>query len=207
MSKKRNLLSKNALLIFIKNPVLGKVKTRLAASIGDKNALKIYYRLLEQTRCETQTLACDKLLFYSEKIENDAWPATNYQKYVQEKGDLGLKMKVAFQKAFESGYEKVLIIGSDCAELKKEHIEMAFEALEKHDVVVGPANDGGYYLIGFQRLINEVFLNKTWSTAEVLNSTLQDLERLNKTYFLLPELIDVDNFEDLQHIEWLENSF
>lgn len=207
MSKKRNLLSKNALLIFIKNPVLGKVKTRLAASIGDKNALKIYYRLLEQTRCETQTLACDKLLFYSEKIENDAWPATNYQKYVQEKGDLGLKMKVAFQKAFESGYEKVLIIGSDCAELKKEHIEMAFEALEKHDVVVGPANDGGYYLIGFQRLINEVFLNKTWSTAEVLNSTLQDLERLNKTYFLLPELIDVDNFEDLQHIEWLKDSF
>ena len=84
---------------------------------------------------------------------------------------------------------------------------MAFEALEKHDVVVGPANDGGYYLIGFQELINDVFENKKWSTAAVLNSTLQDLERLNKTFFLLPKLVDVDNLEDLQSIEWLENSF
>ncbi|MGB1204703.1 MAG: TIGR04282 family arsenosugar biosynthesis glycosyltransferase [Chitinophagales bacterium] len=204
MLEQEKVVSKNALLIFIKNPVLGKAKTRLAASIGDEKALAIYRRLLEHTRKETQALAADKLLFYSEKVENDAWPATDYQKKVQKKGDLGYKMKTAFSQAFDSGYQKVLIIGSDCAELKKEHLEIAFEALEKHNVVIGPANDGGYYLIGFQRLIHKVFENKKWSTAEVLSATLNDLERLNKTVFLLPELIDVDNYEDLQRIEWLK---
>jgi len=204
MAKKENISAKNALLIFIKNPVLGKVKTRLAASIGNEKALAIYHRLLEHTRKETQTLTADKLLFYSENIPDDDWSNKTYEKKMQESGDLGYKMKSAFSQAFEQGYEKAVIIGSDCAELKKQHLENAFVALEKHDVVLGPANDGGYYLIGFQRLINEVFDNKTWSTANVLSSTIKDLERLNKTYFLLPTLIDVDNYEDLQSIDWLK---
>ncbi len=106
--------TKNLLLIFTRNPELGKVKTRLASTVGDQNALDIYKFLLQHTKKITKDLNVDKAVYYSVKIrENDIWNATVYQKHQQHGDDLGMRMQNAFQHAFNCGYEKVIIIGSD----------------------------------------------------------------------------------------------
>jgi len=190
-------MTKNCILIFTRNPELGKVKTRLAKTIGDETALEIYRFLLKKTLEVAQKVISDKAVFYSEKItENDNWNPEIFQKYLQVEGDLGVKMQHAFKQSFEKGYEKVAIIGSDLFDLTPEIIQEAFHALETHEVVIGPAKDGGYYLLGMKKLYQSVFENKNWGTATVLKETLEDLT--NKKVFLLEELNDVDVFEDIE---------
>lgn len=193
-------MSKNALLIFIKNPIKGTVKTRLAKTVGDEKALAIYHQLLAHTRQVTEKVNCDKFLFYSKFIEEDDWSATTYHKRKQITGDLGQKMSQAFQEIFEQGYERIAIIGSDCKELQTKHLEMAFEYLTTTDVVIGPTFDGGYYLLGMNKLYPNLFVNKEWSTDTVFPDTLQDIRLLGKNYNLLPKLSDVDYYEDWERI-------
>ncbi|MBX0332518.1 TIGR04282 family arsenosugar biosynthesis glycosyltransferase [Pontibacter sp. HSC-14F20] len=194
------MTEKNLLMLFVRNPELGKVKTRLAASVGPETALDIYLHLLRHTRDITQHLPMDKLVYYSEKVEqDDLWPAQLYLKKRQHpEGDLGEKMEKAFREAFAEGYASVVIIGSDCRQLTSEIINQAFEALKTHEVVIGPALDGGYYLLGMKRLHPEFFQNKRWSTEHVFPDTLHDIERLHLSHTLLPALSDVDELEDLQ---------
>ena len=191
-------MSKNLLLVFTRNPALGKVKTRLAKTVGDKRALEIYTFLLERTRDIAAKVTADKAVYYSVKIrENDIWDATIFQKHLQVGEDLGIRMLHAFKNGFETGYEKVLIIGSDLYDLTAETIENAFIALENNEVVIGPAEDGGYYLLGMNSLEEKVFKNKDWGTETVRKDTLEDLK--DKKVFLLGELNDVDVFEDIEH--------
>ena len=191
-------MSKNLLLVFTRNPALGKVKTRLAKTVGDKTALEIYTFLLERTRDIAAKVTADKAVYYSVKIrENDIWDATIFQKHLQVGEDLGIRMLHAFKNGFETGYEKVLIIGSDLYDLTAEIIENAFKALENNEVVIGPAEDGGYYLLGMNSLEEKVFKNKDWGTETVRKDTLEDLK--DKKVFLLGELNDVDVFEDIEH--------
>jgi rSAM/selenodomain-associated transferase 1 len=191
-------MSKNLLLVFTRNPELGKVKTRLAKTVGDKTALEIYTFLLERTRDIAAKVASDKAVYYSVKIrENDIWDATIFQKHQQFGEDLGLRMLHAFKNGFKAGYEKVMIIGSDLYDLTAETIENAFIALENNEVVIGPAEDGGYYLLGMNSLEEKVFKNKDWGTEKVRKDTLEDLK--DKKVFLLGELNDVDVFEDIEH--------
>ena len=191
-------MSKKLLLVFTRNPELGKVKTRLAKKVGAETALKIYTFLLERTRDIAAKVASDKAVYYSVKIrENDIWDATIFQKHQQFGEDLGLRMLHAFKNGFETGYEKVLIIGSDLYDLTSETIENAFIALENNEVVIGPAEDGGYYLLGMNSLEEKVFKNKDWGTATVKKDTLEDLK--DKKVFLLAPLNDVDVFEDIEH--------
>ncbi|MCF2876022.1 MULTISPECIES: TIGR04282 family arsenosugar biosynthesis glycosyltransferase [unclassified Tenacibaculum] len=190
-------MSKNLLLIFTRNPELGKVKTRLAKTTGDESALNIYKFLLNHTKEVTQDLNCDKAVYYSVKVRNnDIWDASNYQKHQQNGDDLGIRMKNAFQEAFEKNYEKVLIIGSDLYDLNPNHINEAFEKLNSNDVVIGPAEDGGYYLLGMKELHSEVFKNKAWGTSTVRQDTLNDLQ--NVSVHLLETLNDVDVFDDIK---------
>ena len=191
-------MPKNLLLVFTRNPELGKVKTRLAKTVGDKTALEVYTFLLERTRDIAAKVTADKAVYYSVKIrENDIWDATIFQKYLQVGEDLGIRMLHAFKNGFETGYEKVLIIGSDLYDLTAETIENAFIALENNEVVIGPAEDGGYYLLGMNSLEEKVFKNKDWGTETVRKDTLEDLK--DKKVFLLGELNDVDVFEDIEH--------
>lgn len=199
------MTSKRLLMLFVRNPELGKVKTRLAASVGPETALDIYLHLLRHTRDITQELPMDKAVYYSERIEeNDLWPGQFYQKKLQPAaGDLGDKMKAAFETAFADGYTAVVIIGSDCLQLTADIINEAFEGLEDHEVVIGPALDGGYYLLGMKHLHPELFQDKRWSTEHVFPDTLYDIERLHLSHTLLPYLSDVDELEDLQE-NWPE---
>ena len=191
-------MSKNLLIVFTRNPELGKVKTRLAKTVGNATTLKIYIFLLERTRDIAVQVSADKAVYYSVKVrENDIWDANNFQKHQQVGEDLGIRMLHAFKNGFKAGYEKVMIIGSDLYDLTAETIENAFMALENNEVVIGPAEDGGYYLLGMNSLEEKVFKNKDWGTETVRKDTLEDLK--DKKVFLLGELNDVDVFEDIEH--------
>ena len=190
---------KNLLIIFTRNPKLGKVKTRLAKSIGDENALTIYKTLLDRTEKTTRNLDCDKAVYYSVKIrESDIWDASIYQKHQQHGDDLGIRMLNAFSEGFNNNYDKVVIIGSDLYDLNPNHINSAFKALDNNDVVVGPAHDGGYYLLGMKFLYSQVFKNKKWGTSTVFSDTINDLK--NKSIHLLETLNDIDVYDDLKNI-------
>jgi rSAM/selenodomain-associated transferase 1 len=190
--------STTCILILCKNPILGKAKTRLAKSIGQKKALEIYHFLLEHTAQIVAEVACDKRIFYSDSIlTEDAFQGDNYYKKLQAKGDLGNRMKVAFENAFAAGYQRAVIIGSDCYELSSPILNDALAALENSETVFGPAKDGGYYLMGMRQLIPAVFENQPWSQANLLSNTLQTLNQLGHSHQLLPTLSDVDYLEDL----------
>ena len=187
----------NALIIFVRNPVLGKVKTRLALTVGDEKALEIYHELLKHTMTITQSIDCDKYVFYDNAIENnDIWLNEKFYKKLQLGSDLGQKIQNAFQELFNLGYKNCIIVGSDLFDLQPQHITAAFDQLEKNDVVIGPAEDGGYYLLGLKNMILSLFENKNWGTATVLSETLKDLENYNKCF--LETLNDIDTFEDLE---------
>jgi rSAM/selenodomain-associated transferase 1 len=190
-------MSKEALIIFVKNPILGQVKTRLAATIGNQKALEIYLQLQGRTHAVTNPLGQDKWLFYSNEVDtDDIWDKDQYHKQVQISGDLGDKMHHAFQHCFDQGYEKVCIIGSDLMDITTSIIEHAFESLETHDTVVGPAIDGGYYLLGMKTLHAAVFTNKDWSTDSVLRKTLTDFRHNNLSCHSLASRNDIDTEED-----------
>ncbi|HBI39949.1 MAG TPA: glycosyltransferase [Tenacibaculum sp.] len=191
-------MSKNLLLIFTRNPEIGKVKTRLAKSIGDVAALKIYNFLLSHTKEVAEKGAFDIAVYYSEKIkENDIWAGPKFRKYIQNGSDLGERMLKAFEEGFEKSYTKIVIVGSDLYDLELSHINEAFDSLDKTEVVIGPAEDGGYYLLGLKRIIPRIFRNKKWGTETVRKDTLKDLQDLS--VHLLPTLNDIDVFEDIQY--------
>jgi len=188
------------LLIFTRNPELGKCKTRLAAKVGNEAALDIYNFLLGHTVSITENLKVDKQVCYSEAIwENDVWNNDTYKKERQEGKDLGERMNHAFEEGFKRGYERIIIIGSDMHDLAQNDLEQAFAMLHQHDFVVGPAEDGGYYLLGMTKLHPSVFKYKSWGKETVLKATLTNLTQEN--YALLPTKNDVDHYEDIQHID------
>ena len=202
----KNTKNKNLLLIFTRNPELGKAKTRLAKTVGDETALEIYKFLLERTRDISSKVNADKAVYYSVKIrENDIWNPEIYQKYQQFGEDLGIRMLNAFKNGFEAGYEKVMIIGSDLYDLSEKNIEKAFVALNTNDVVIGPAEDGGYYLLGMNSLQENVFKNKEWGTASVRKDTLKDLS--DKKVKVLAFKNDIDVYEDIINIPEIMETF
>ena len=177
---------------------MGKVKTRLAASIGDEKAYAIYLLLAQHTRSITQNLPQQKALYYTDFIDTeDAWANDLYQKFLQSGDDLGERMANAFKAVFDSGYKSICIIGTDCLDLTEKIVREAFEQLLMHDVVIGPAVDGGYYLLGMNYLHPSLFKNKNWSTDSVLTHTLHDADVLGLSVFQLQVLNDIDHVEDL----------
>ena len=189
----------NLLLIFTRNPELGKCKTRLAATVGDETALAIYIFLLEHTISVTRDLNVSKEVYYSEEIrEGDLWDPLVYQKKIQWGSDLGERMANAFKAGFKAGYKRIVIVGSDLYDLGKEDLEIAFKMLQTKDFVLGPASDGGYYLLGMTHFIPHIFINKNWGTNSVLEDTLADLKK--KNVYLLETRNDVDVLEDIVNI-------
>ena len=188
----------DVLIIFVKNLELGNVKTRLANLIGDQNALIVYEALVDKTRETIEHLSVKKAIYYSNYIdEYDKFSNDKFSKRLQLGDDLGNRMQNTFQSVFNLGFKKAVIIGSDCWDLTPEIIEVAFEELDSHDFVLGPAVDGGYYLMGMKEMLSDVFNNKQWSTANVLVDTLIDIDNASKTKALLPTLNDVDYLSDL----------
>lgn len=188
---------KKAIIIFQKNLELGKVKTRLAATVGDENALKIYTILVNHTHAEIQKTEANKFLFFSNYLDEDVkWSHCNLHE--QEGNDLGLRMFNAINKVKAMGVESIVVIGTDCYEFTSKHLNDAFLALESNDYCIGPAIDGGYYLIGTNRADEEVFLNKEWSTATVFEEAKANIKAIGKSVGILEIVPDVDYEEDLK---------
>lgn len=187
------------LIIFVKNLVPGMVKTRLAEDVGMFLALDVYQELVNNTAKVAKKVDVDKIVFYSEYVEvEDAFDAENIEYHIQEGKDLGERMKNAFQVGFDKGYSRIIIIGSDCYDLKKKHLEEAFDQLEIHDIVVGPAKDGGYYLLGLNGPCPSLFEGKTYSHDKVFQELMTEAEELELEVHLLEKLNDIDTLEDLQ---------
>lgn len=198
--------SKSALIIFTRNPKLGMCKTRLAKTIGDEAALNIYKHLLSHTAAISANVKADKYVFYSETIKkDDLWNTDVFRKKLQYGNDLGTRMENAFTELFQLDYEKIIIIGSDVLDLTTNDIDDAFQKLNTHDFVLGPAKDGGYYLLGMNTLHTSLFKNKDWGTSTVLKDTLDDIQ--NSNFNLLEERNDIDTFDDIKPYQELKKFY
>ncbi len=184
------------LIVFVKNPTLGKVKTRLAKNIGKDKALQAYKMLMHYTHDIVMKTDTHKYLYYSEFIEDeDLWSPREFRKLVQYGDDLGRRMFNAIELSLLEN-KNVVLIGSDCAEIKKKHIDTAFKQLKTRDVVLGPAEDGGYYLIGVKENSKPLFHDINWGTDSVLQHTLDKIKELGLSHCLIEKLNDVDTLED-----------
>ena len=188
-------MSKELVIVFVKNIKLGKVKTRLAKTIGNQGAFEVYSDLVKVTEMATKDLSVDKRIYFSDAAVDTIWK--NDYKTVQQGIDLGERMKNAFKKGFEDGYERIVLIGSDLPDITANHINKGLEALKQNEVTFGPAEDGGYYLIGLSKMHNFVFDNKPWSETHLLEETLSELKENDVTFTKLVTLNDIDTYEDL----------
>lgn len=191
------------LLVFVRAPEPGRVKTRLAAAIGDRAALRVYRRLAEHTLAQARDLAADGVqlrVHYAPPGAGDevrAWLGEGPAYLPQAEGDLGTRMRKAFARAFADGADQVVIVGSDLPEVSAPLLRRAFELLDGCAAVLGPARDGGYWLLGMRRMIGGVFDGIEWSTPGVLAATLDRLRAADADPALLDTLADVDEVQDL----------
>lgn len=192
------------LIVFLKPPSAGKIKTRLASEVGAEEALRIYQKLLRHTLHVINGVDAYKYIFLSEPGELSMnLPKDSYTVQVQQGKDLGERMKNAFQFAFDDGVSEALIIGSDNIEITPAILNDAFEKLLMNDVVIGPSNDGGYYLLGINQLIPALFEKMEWSTSTVLEETVKRAEALESLQIgQLEMLADIDYWQDVKDANW-----
>jgi rSAM/selenodomain-associated transferase 1 len=192
----------NALIVFVKNPVPGKVKTRLAASVGHEVATLIYKQLVSFTGKVASASGYPVHIYYSDFI-----PEKNYlidpcaSRRLQRGKDIGEKMANAIADQLLR-HKKVVLIGSDCGEISSQILHHAFGRLSVADVVLGPARDGGYYLVGMKARYTSIFKGIEWSTPGVLNQTISNALHLGIDLALLAELGDVDTYKDWEALGW-----
>ena len=188
-------MSKN-ILVFLKSPRLGRVKTRLAKDVGVEQALHVYEWLTDYTLKQIKNVVADVHLYYNEEPEHKS-NLDQQTIHIQVGNDLGEMMMNAMQDFQKRG--PAVLIGSDCPEITPNIIEEAFKALNKYDAVLGPALDGGFYLIAVNRFPDNMFKGIEWGGTDVLIDVLKNLE--NKTVYQLPVLSDIDNVEDFKKFE------
>lgn len=186
---------KELLIVFVKNIKLGKVKTRLAKTIGNKAAFEVYKELVKVTENATKNLNADVRIYFSEAVVNTKWKGV--YKTVQKGNNLGERMQNAFKKGFENGYERIILIGSDLPDINQHHLKEGLNSLQEHEVVFGPAEDGGYYLIGLTKMHDFIFENKPWSQSNLLEETMNELTQKGIKFSTLVTLNDIDTYEDL----------
>ena len=183
------------LIVFLRLPQWGKVKTRLATTMGHEVALTIYKELISLTLSAATGSGYAVYLFYDGGLPS--WEERNpyFSYHLQSTSDLGLKMAEAISYVLQF-HTKAVIIGSDCPLLSSTILKESFNAIDTHDVVLGPAMDGGYYLLGCRNLVNPLFNEILWSTPYVLEQTIEKIIAANLTYHLLAPLTDIDTEED-----------
>lgn len=169
----------------------------MAKTMGDVAALEAYLKMISHVQSLAEQVVCHRAVFYSDFIdEDDTWIRPTFSKYVQSGADLGQRMQRSFDAMFAAGFKQVVIVGTDLLDLQVQHIEHAFRALSFHDFVIGPATDGGYYLLGMKELHPSLFTNKHWSTETVCLETLTDMHAAAKSVYQLAEISDIDTEAD-----------
>ncbi len=191
-------MKQNLVIMFVKEPKIGFVKTRLAKDTGDIFATDLYKLFVKDLINSLQNYGGDFKLCACPKLDIVNKVFGNFNNFLQQDGDLGIKMKEAFEEQFDIGYEKIVLIGSDTPHITKDIVAKSLKKLDNHDIVIGPCSDGGYYLIAFNKttFCKEVFENISWSADKVLRQTIQKLQ--GKRVNLLDELNDIDVLDDLK---------
>ena len=187
-------MSEDILIVFVKAPRPGAVKTRLANAIGDLEAAAAYRRLVETLLYQLRGLRELEMCFSPDDAASEVrhWLKKGWSSHPQGDGDLGERLHTAFQRAFQAGAKRVAIIGSDCPAIRVGDIREAWDGLRSHDLVLGPATDGGYWLIGLRQLRPDLFRGVRWSTDSVFPETIQRAQDAGLSVHLLRELADVD---------------
>ena len=195
--------SKNCALFFVKYPVPGRVKTRLAQQIGTETAADLYKNFVTDILAALKSSGVNfKIVFDppDSKDQFQQWLGKECSYTPQVGQDLGQRMKNAFIQAFSEGFDRVVVIGSDSPDLPNEYLDLAFDALDTNDAVLGPSSDGGYYLLGFTKdsFSSEAFEQITWSSNKVFDQTINILKKHRRKFYLLPQWHDIDTIEDLK---------
>ena len=190
-------------IVFVKAPRFGTVKTRLAHTLGDQAACGIYKALLASVFNTFSTFPNLQVRFSPDDALSEIapWLRPGWAAHPQGPGDLGQRMLRAFAHSFGCGMSKVIIIGSDCPEITLRDIDQASEALSSHGLVLGPATDGGYWLIGLAKSEPALFEEITWSSRHVLAETLARAAALGMRVHLLRTLSDIDTAEDWERYQ------
>ena len=197
---------RSAFIILAKYPVPGFVKTRLARSIGDIPASKLYHCFVSNIlkNCSQPSLADELRIAVAQKeyLQQFELEFPGADRYISQLdvAELGEKMRYAIKQALIDGFKKVVVIGTDSPNLPVELIKDAFDLLEHNDVVIGPADDGGYYLIATKSDLQDLFSGISWGTERVLEQTLAAITKNKQSYRLLPEFYDIDDLESLYRL-------
>ena len=191
------------LFLFTRFPQPGQTKTRLIPALGAAGAADLQRQMTEyllrrfQRICQARQLALEVHFAGGSRAQMRHWLGDTAVLTPQCQGDLGERLTFALRQGFVGGLQQILVVGSDCPDITEAQIKQALTALETHDVVLGPAVDGGYYLIGLNRLHAPLFENIPWSTARVLERTAAIARQSDLSVALLAPLSDIDRPEDL----------
>lgn len=192
----------NALLIFVKHPVPGEVKTRLCPELTPERAAAFYRTLVEDTlEVHLNSAGHETIVCFTPEHSRDevrSWLGEDITLQGQRGGDLGSRQFDAIGQALEAGYRKAVIIGSDCPAITPGDIETAFDLLDDNQLVIGPSEDGGYYLIGAAGDVECVFENISWGGEEVLRETMERAREAGVTFGMLDIKYDIDTYHDLK---------
>ena len=192
-----------SLIIFTRYPELGKTKTRMIPALGATGAADLQRQLSEHTIKTAQILQQSRPIDIEIHFAGGdrslmlSWLGNNHSYYPQAAGDLGAKMQSAFAQAFERGKSRIVTIGIDCPDVNPIILNQAFEALKRNQIVLGGAEDGGYYLIGLSKLVPELFADIKWGSDSVFATTQKIAQQLALSIDYLPVLQDLDRPEDL----------
>ena len=192
-----------SLIIFIRFPYIGKVKSRLATSLGAEIATKVYQLCAEHVFQESNWVSSkiQKYVFYSDSGDEEKikqWAGSRFRFSPQVQGNLGKKLNDAFRTVFDGGTQKAIIVASDVPDLSAEIIDDAVDRLDENDIVIGPCYDGGYYLLGMKKLYGQLFQEVAWSTEHVYRQTLYNAKEIDLKAYSLPCLVDIDTEDDLR---------
>ena len=202
--------NRETIIVFLRAPEKGRVKTRLARDIGDEKALALYKKFVQKTLLAVEKSGVDhRICFFPAERQAmvEEWLGQNHTYMHQAGEDLGHRMDNALSRVFSQGVQKAILIGTDIPDISARHLLAALDLLNKNDVVIGPSLDGGYWLIGFQRdgYCSELFRQIDWGTEAVFSATIEKCEVAGLSTGILTVLRDIDTLEDLQRSQ--ENDF
>ena len=200
-----NEIMDNCVLFFVKYPVQGTVKTRLAAELGDEVVVELYKNFVLDTLSTIRGLNVPfRICFHPESTRDKmkGWLGEQYTDIAQDGSSLGQRMKNALAQTFKDNFSRAILVGSDSPDLPAVFLMQALQSLESHHAVIGPSSDGGYYLIGFSKahFLPDAFDGISWSTENVFQQTLDVLEGHSRNVHILPQWFDVDTLVDLNEL-------
>lgn len=208
--------TKNCLILFTRYPTVGTTKTRLISHLGAEQAANLQRQMTEHIVDKTHPLrsrgGCAMEIHFtgSSLSQMQDWLGMQLTYRSQQGRDLGERLHRAFTEGFQDNCERVVVIGSDCPAISTDHLDQAFHQLNSHDLVLGPAWDGGYYLVGLSRSsaqrCGELFQNIAWGTEQVFAQTVAIAHHLNLTWATLEPLCDIDRPEDIATFTLLQSA-